>query len=56
LPRPERCDPSVARDVGEGVSPEAVAFDRNHLDGLTAIRIIGWTQAGGFADPTFAGE
>jgi hypothetical protein len=56
LPRPERCDPSVARDLGEGVSAAPVSFDRKHLDGLTTIRIIGWTQTRGFADPTVAGE
>jgi hypothetical protein len=56
LPWPKRCRPSIARDLGERVSPGAVAFDRDYLDGLTAIGIVSRKQAGGFADPTFAGE
>src|SRR5262249_24681635 len=38
------------------MSPEAVAFDCDHLDAFTAIGIIGGTKARSFAHPAFAGE
>jgi hypothetical protein len=46
----------VALDLGEGVSPGAVAFDRDYLDALTAIGIIGRKKTRGFGDPAFAGK
>ena len=41
LPLREGCRPCLALDLSESVSPGAVAFDRDHLDALTAIWIIG---------------
>ena len=56
FPWPERRGPSVAPDLSEGVSPGAVAFDRENLDELTVIGVVGRKQARCFAHPSFAGE
>src|SRR5262249_60326607 len=56
FPRPKRRSLSVADDLGEGVSPGAVAFDRDHLNAFTPSRIIGGTKARSFAHPALAGE
>src|SRR6516164_11354662 len=50
FPRPKRRRLSIARDLGGGVSPGAVAFDRAHQSDITAIGITG------FAHPSFGGE
>jgi hypothetical protein len=56
LPWPERCHPFRARDLGDGEFSGAASFDCKYLDAFTAIRIIGWSQAGAFTGPTFTGE
>src|SRR5215831_19606285 len=56
FPLPEGRRPSVARDLSESVSPGTVAFDCDHLDAFSAIRIIGGKEARSFTHPCFAGE